>query len=70
VWARYDGGYLLEPIKEFVRAVLATGFRGWCSIEVFDGQFEAKYGDDLTKFSKRAMQAYQKLLADAMARED
>ncbi|KAK4234041.1 xylose isomerase-like protein [Achaetomium macrosporum] len=61
----YDGGYL--PIKEFVRAVLATGFRGWCSIEVFDGRFEEKYGDDLRKFAKRGMEAYQRLLSEAKA---
>jgi sugar phosphate isomerase/epimerase len=59
----YDGGYL--PITGFVEAVLATGFRGWFSIEVFDGQFEKKYGDDLLKFAKKAMEAHTKLLKEA-----
>ncbi|KAK3309334.1 xylose isomerase-like protein [Chaetomium strumarium] len=63
----YDGGYLPAPIKQFVRAVLATGFKGWCSIEVFDGRFEEKYGDDLRKFARRGMQAYQRLLSEATA---
>jgi hypothetical protein len=29
----YDGGYLL--VVEVTKGVLATGFRGWMSIEVF-----------------------------------
>ncbi|KAH6853088.1 xylose isomerase-like protein [Chaetomium sp. MPI-CAGE-AT-0009] len=37
----FDGGYL--PAERFVRAVLATGFDGWLSIEVFDGKFEEKW---------------------------
>jgi sugar phosphate isomerase/epimerase len=60
---RYDGGYL--PIADFVRAVLKTGFRGWMSIEVFDGRSEEKYGDDLRKFAKKAMDSYHKLMDDA-----
>ncbi|KAL2865951.1 uncharacterized protein BJX67DRAFT_356838 [Aspergillus lucknowensis] len=31
----YDGGYL--PIEAVERAVLKTGFRGWFSMEIFDG---------------------------------
>lgn len=56
----YDGGYL--PIAHFVEAVVATGFRGWFSVEVFDGQFEKKYGNDLHKFAKKARDGCQKLL--------
>ena len=62
---RHDGGYL--PIKDFVRSVLATGFKGWCSIEVFDGRFEEKYGDDLRKFAKKGMEACQKLILEAVS---
>ncbi|KAJ9155822.1 Xylose isomerase-like TIM barrel [Coniochaeta hoffmannii] len=58
----YDGGYL--PIGAFVEAVLRTGFRGWFSIEVFDGRFQEKYGDDLMGFAKKAMEAHKKLLAE------
>ncbi|PKS08546.1 hypothetical protein jhhlp_004932 [Lomentospora prolificans] len=58
----YDGGYL--PIAQFVEAVLATGFRSWFSIEVFDGQFEKKYGDNLTKFAKKAKEGHEKLLEE------
>ena len=57
----FDDGYL--PIEPFVQAVLATGFRGWFSIEVFDGQFERKYGDDLVGFAKNAMKAHRRLLS-------
>ncbi|KAL2148173.1 hypothetical protein VTH82DRAFT_8024 [Thermothelomyces myriococcoides] len=59
----YDGGYL--PVQECVRAVLSTGFAGWMSIEVFDGRFEHKYGDDMRRFAKKAMQAYERLLEEA-----
>lgn len=59
----YDGGYL--PIVEFVQAVLATGFRGWFSIEVFDGKFEEKYGDDMASFAKQAADAHRRLLDEA-----
>ncbi|CAI6091156.1 unnamed protein product [Clonostachys chloroleuca] len=57
----FDGGYL--PIEDFVKAVLATGFRGWFSIEAFDGQFEQKYGDNLFKFAEKAMEGYRKLIS-------
>ena len=36
----YDGGYL--PIESFTKAVLETGFRGWFSLEVFDGGPDGK----------------------------
>ncbi|OAA66684.1 Xylose isomerase-like, TIM barrel domain protein [Niveomyces insectorum RCEF 264] len=41
----YDGGYL--PVRNVVEAVLTTGFQGWFSMEVFDGRFQEKYGNDL-----------------------
>lgn len=34
------GGYL--PVKEMARAVARTGFRGWFSIEIFDGGSKGK----------------------------
>lgn len=58
----HDGGYL--PIAHFAEAVLATGFRGWFSVEVFDGQFERKYGDDLHKFAKKARDGCVKMLEE------
>jgi sugar phosphate isomerase/epimerase len=63
----YDGGYL--PIGAFVEAVLATGFRGWFSIEVFDGQFEEKYGDDLMGYAKKAMESHLRLLGEVDTRK-
>lgn len=59
----YDGGYL--PIADFTRAVLGTGFRGWLSVEVFDGQFEKKYGDDLRGFADKARDSTLKLVREA-----
>lgn len=56
----YDGGYL--PIEEFAGAVLKTGFRGWVSVEVFDGKFEQKYGNDLLCFATKARSATRTLL--------
>ncbi|KAK1763142.1 xylose isomerase-like protein [Phialemonium atrogriseum] len=58
----YDGGYL--PIVPFVEAVLATGFRGLFSIEVFDGRFEQKYGDNLFWFARKAKETHQRLLRE------
>ncbi|TGJ83369.1 hypothetical protein E0Z10_g5400 [Xylaria hypoxylon] len=55
----FDGGYL--PVKEFLNAVLGTGFRGWLSVEVFDGQGKDKY-DDMGEYSEKAMASLQKLL--------
>lgn len=31
----YDGGYL--PVADVARAALKSGFRGWFSVEIFDG---------------------------------
>lgn len=58
----YDGGYL--PIAHFAEAVLATGFRGWFSVEVFDGQYEKKYGEDLHRFARTAREGCVKLLEE------
>lgn len=65
---RYDGGYL--PIVEFAEAVLRTGFRGWVSVEVFDGKFKEKYGDDLMGFAHKAKLVTGQLLATALASGD
>ncbi|KAJ5785203.1 uncharacterized protein N7503_010415 [Penicillium pulvis] len=57
----YDGGYL--PIEDFARAVLQTGFRGWFSVEIFDGGPEGKGRTyDINEFAKKAMVNTQKLL--------
>lgn len=61
----FDGGYL--PIGDFVRAVLETGFRGWLSVEVFDGQFARKYGDDLMGFADKASANTRRLVEEAAA---
>ncbi|KIV79876.1 hypothetical protein PV11_07417 [Exophiala sideris] len=59
----YNGGYL--PVEDFTKAVLATGFRGWLSMEVFDGKAPEKYGDDMTPYAKGAFVSLQKLLNEA-----
>lgn len=63
----YDGGYL--PIADFTRAVLETGFRGWLSVEVFDGEFEKKYGDDLFGYAQKARDTTRRLVEEAAAME-
>ncbi|KAH7037155.1 3-dehydroshikimate dehydratase [Microdochium trichocladiopsis] len=55
----YDGGYL--PVEDFLKAVLGTGFRGWLSVEVFDGKAKDKY-EDMGDYAKAAMHSLQKLL--------
>jgi sugar phosphate isomerase/epimerase len=59
----YDGGYL--PVVEVTKAVLGTGFRGWCSIEVFDSQGPKKYPDDMEPYAKKAMSSLERLLEEA-----
>ncbi|KKY15807.1 putative 3-dehydroshikimate [Phaeomoniella chlamydospora] len=57
----YDGGYL--PIEDVTRAVLETGFRGWFSIEIFDGGPDGKGKEyDLDEFAKKAMTNFKKLI--------
>ena len=55
----YDGGYL--PVEDFTRAVLNTGFRGWFSMEVFDGKGPEKY-DAMEPYARKAMSAVKALL--------
>ncbi|KAI1748800.1 3-dehydroshikimate dehydratase [Xylaria castorea] len=57
----YDGGYL--PVKEFLDAVLKTGFRGWLSVEVFDGRGKDKY-EDMVEYSEKAMASLRKLVTE------
>lgn len=57
----YNGGYL--PVQEVTQSVLQTGFRGWFSVEVFDGGPEGKGKKyDMGEFAKQAMQSTQQLL--------
>ncbi|KAK3488574.1 xylose isomerase-like protein [Neurospora crassa] len=63
----YDGGYL--PIEQFAKAVLDTGFKGWFSVEVFDGKFEEKFGQDLNKYAQKAMDSCKELLSKAKEKE-
>ncbi|GFF22724.1 3-dehydroshikimate dehydratase [Aspergillus udagawae] len=57
----YDGGYL--PIEEVTRAVLKTGFRGWFSMEIFDGGNQGKGKKyDMIPYAKNAMESMQELL--------
>ncbi|KAM3471912.1 hypothetical protein MY5147_005572 [Beauveria neobassiana] len=56
-----NGGYL--PVQEVLNAVLATGFRGWLSVEVFDPNEEKKMAND--DYTTAAMLALKKLVAMA-----
>ncbi|KAL2839592.1 xylose isomerase-like protein [Aspergillus pseudoustus] len=53
----YDGGYL--PIETVGTAVLKTGFRGWFSMEIFDGGEDGKgrEGVDLKEFAWKARES-------------
>ncbi|KAI6780662.1 3-dehydroshikimate dehydratase-like protein [Emericellopsis cladophorae] len=62
----YDGGYL--PIAPFVKAVLDTGFEGWFSMEVFDGSFSERYGNDLAAYAKKAADANARLINEAVGK--
>ncbi len=57
----FDGGYL--PVVEVTRAVLGTGFRGWFSMEIFDGGRDGKGKEyDLAEFARKAMESHRRLL--------
>ncbi|PQE31088.1 3-dehydroshikimate dehydratase protein [Rutstroemia sp. NJR-2017a WRK4] len=62
----FNGGYL--PVVEVARAVLGTGFRGWFSMEVFDGgedgKWETQSVKDIEGFCKGAMESHKKLLEE------
>jgi sugar phosphate isomerase/epimerase len=57
----YHGGYL--PVEAVTRAVLGTGFRGWFSIEVFDGgpRCEGK-ARDMHAFARTARESVDTLI--------
>jgi sugar phosphate isomerase/epimerase len=56
-------GYL--PVGDFAAAVLRTGFRGWFSMEVFDGGPEGKGKQyELGEFAKNAMNSHRRLIED------
>ncbi|KAL8921478.1 MAG: hypothetical protein Q9172_003983 [Xanthocarpia lactea] len=61
----FDGGYL--PVTEVAKAVLETGFRGWFSMEVFDGgpDGEDMEWKEMGTYAKKAMQAHKRLLEEA-----
>ncbi|KAL9024774.1 MAG: hypothetical protein Q9196_006268 [Gyalolechia fulgens] len=61
----FDGGYL--PVVEVTQAVLKTGFRGWFSMEVFDGGPDGSDQDwkDLKGYAKKAMASHNRLLQEA-----
>ncbi|KAL6714769.1 hypothetical protein ACLMJK_008194 [Lecanora helva] len=61
----YDGGYL--PVMDFAKAVLQTGFRGWFSMEVFDGGPEGtgREWEDMAAYTAKAMRAHESLLKEA-----
>lgn len=65
----YDGGYMGKQCAEFARAVLETGFRGWFSVEVFDGERDRKYGDDLLRFAETARDNTLRLVEEASTLE-
>ncbi|KAE8142055.1 xylose isomerase-like protein [Aspergillus pseudotamarii] len=57
----YGGGYL--PIERVARAVLKTGFRGWFSMEIFDGGAEGKGKEyEMGEYAWSAMESMRRLL--------
>ena len=63
----FDGGYL--PVVEVTKAVLRTGFRGWLSMEIFDGGPAGtdQRWKDMHRYAKQAMQSHKRLLNECTA---
>ena len=61
----FHGGYL--PIIPFTSAVLQTGFRGWFSMEVFDGgkDGETKPDANLERYAEEAKESYKRMVREA-----
>ena len=61
----FDGGYL--PVTEVTKAVLRTGFRGWFSMEIFDGGPDGSDQEwaDMSGYAKKAMASHKRLLEEA-----
>lgn len=65
----YDGGYL--PIEDVARAVLKTGFRGWFSMEIFDGGPDGKGKKyNMAEYGKKAMENMQRFLRHCSTDQD
>ena len=60
----FDGGYL--PVVDVGKAILKTGFRGWFSMEVFDGGSDGQDQEwkDMPGYTKKAMKAHERLLRE------
>ncbi|KAK2764519.1 hypothetical protein FQN54_009214 [Arachnomyces sp. PD_36] len=62
----YSGGYL--PVESVTREVLRTGFRGWFSVEVFDGgpRGEGK-GHNMRDFARKGKNSVDELIRKCLA---
>lgn len=62
--APFNGGYL--PVVDVAKAVLKTGFRGWFSMEIFDGGPEGTNQDwhDMPGYAEIAMESHKRLLRE------
>lgn len=45
--------------------MLGTGFIGWLSIEIFDGEMQKKHGNDIVGFVTKAIAAVETLVKEA-----
>ena len=63
----YHGGYL--PVEDVTRAVLQTGFRGWFSVEVFDGGPRGEGKEcDMQGYARMAKGSMDKLIENSSPR--
>jgi sugar phosphate isomerase/epimerase len=59
------------PIEEVAKAVLRTGFRGWFSMEIFDGGPEGKGREyDMNEYAKKAMKSMERFLSKCATDRD
>ena len=58
----YENGYLpwITALKGFLR----TGFRGWCSMEIFEERQMKEDKNIPTEYAEKGMEAWKKIIKD------
>lgn len=59
----YNGGFFTQQCVDMCKAVLGTGFRGWFSVEVFDGVGRER-GVEMGEYTQGAMESCRRMIEE------